>query len=118
MFVNHLRSAWRSLIHNKTYSLINIAGLATGIAACLLIGLYVSNELSYDNQIPDRDNVYRLNEYMHYTGADPQLSAATGIPFAPFLKADFSEITGYARVFSPRCPTCMPTSPLNTTAKR
>lgn len=97
MLVN-LRSAWRSLTHNKSYSIINITGLAAGIAACLLIGLYVINELSFDSGIPDRANVYRLNEYMHYDGATPQLAAATGPPIAPLLKADHSEIAGYTRV--------------------
>ena len=98
MFVNQLRSAWRSLIHNKSYSIINITGLAAGIAACLLIGLYVTNELSFDKQIPDRANVYRLNEYMHYPGATPQLCASIGPPIAPLLKADHPEITAYTRV--------------------
>jgi len=50
--LNYLRSAWRNLVYNKTYSIINITGLAAGIAACLLIGLYVNNELSFDNQVP------------------------------------------------------------------
>ena len=100
MLFNNLRSAWRSLTHNKSYSIINITGLCTGIAACLLIGLYVNNELSFDNQVPDRANVYRLNEYMHYPGGTPQLSGIIGPPIAPLLKADHPEIITYTRVLS------------------
>ena len=100
MLFNNLRSAWRSLTHNKSYTSINITGLAAGIAACLLIGLYVSNELSFDNQVPDRANVYRLNEYMHYPGGTPQLSGIIGPPIAPLLKADHPEIIAYTRVMS------------------
>ena len=98
--LNYLRSAWRNLVYNKTYSIINITGLAAGIAACLLIGLYVNNELSFDNQVPDRVNVYRLNEYMHYPGGTPQLSGIIGPPIAPLLKADHPEIIAYTRVIS------------------
>ena len=94
-----LRCAWRNLTHHKGYSVINITGLAVGIAACLLIGLYVANELSFDHQVPDRGHVYRLNEYMHYSGAAPQVSAATGAAIAPLLKADNPEIESYTRVF-------------------
>jgi putative ABC transport system permease protein len=100
MFFSNFRSAWRSLSHNKIYALINITGLAAGIAACLLIGLYVSNELSFDTQIPDRANVYRLNEYMHYPGTAPQVAATMGPPIAPLLKADHPEIISYTRVLS------------------
>ena len=99
MLRNSLRSAWRSLAKNRTYSLINITGLAAGIAACLLIGVYITHELSFDTRVPDRANVYRLNEYLHYPGAAPVLSAATGVPIAPLLKGDHSEIESYTRVF-------------------
>jgi hypothetical protein len=49
MFKNYFRTAWRSLIKNKTYSALNLAGLATGMAVALLIGLWISDELSFDN---------------------------------------------------------------------
>ena len=94
----YLKSAYRSLRRNKTYTIINIIGLGLGMSACLLIGLYVYNELSFDNDIPNSSQVYRLNEYEHYDGAAPQLSASIGPPIAAFLKANHSEIESYTRV--------------------
>ena len=68
MFKNYFTIAWRNLLRNKSYSIINIAGLGIGIAACILIGLFVYNEISFDNNIPNKTNVYWLNEYIHYYG--------------------------------------------------
>jgi putative ABC transport system permease protein len=117
MFFNVFRSAWRSLSNNKIYTIINITGLAAGIAACLLIGLYVTNEMSFDRQIPDRANVYRLNEYMHYPGTTPQVAAAIGPPISPLLKADHPEIISYARVL-PATPYIYPDITLEYAGKR
>ncbi|MFI5158153.1 MAG: FtsX-like permease family protein [Sphingobacteriales bacterium] len=86
-------------MYNKSYALINIFGLAVGIAACILIGLFVKNETGFDKNVLNASNVYRLNEYVHYDGTTPQLSAAIGPPIAPFLQADHSQIISYARVF-------------------
>lgn len=48
MFNNYLKSAWRSFLKNKTFSLINITGMSIGIAVCFIILLYVQSELSFD----------------------------------------------------------------------
>lgn len=58
MFLNYMRTAWRMLLHHKVYSIINITGLGTSMAVCLLIGLFVENELSFDKQVPARENVF------------------------------------------------------------
>ena len=63
MIRNYFKIAWRSLLRNKLFSVINITGLSIGVAACLLITLYIDNELSYDSQIPNGDNIYRLTHY-------------------------------------------------------
>lgn len=99
MFKNYFKTAWRNLIRNKSYTIINIAGLGAGIAACILIGLFVYNEISFDNNVPNKAHIYRLNEYVHYNGATPQLSAAIGPPIASFLKNNHPEIENYTRVF-------------------
>ena len=104
MLKNYFKTASRNLIRNKTYTIINIAGLGAGIAACILIGLFVFNEISFDKNVVDKANIYRLNEYVHYNGATPQLSAAVGPPIASFLKNSHSEIENYTRVF-PATPT-------------
>ena len=61
MFPNYLKSAWRNLYKRKQFSLLNILGLAIGMAACLLILQYVNYEQSYDTFHPDLDRLYRLN---------------------------------------------------------
>lgn len=57
---NYLKVTWRNLLKYKMYSFIKISGLAIGVAACLLISLFIIEETSYDNKYPDADNIYRL----------------------------------------------------------
>lgn len=59
MFKNYLKIALRQLRKQKFYSAIKIGGFALGIATCLLITLYIRNELSYDRDYPDGDRIYR-----------------------------------------------------------
>ena len=61
MLKNYFTTAINNLVKNKLYSVINIAGLAIGLAACLLITLYVQNELSYDKHWKKADLIYRVN---------------------------------------------------------
>ncbi len=60
MWRNYSITAWRTLLANKSYTLINIAGLAIGIASCILILLFVRHETSYDKWIPDHERVFAL----------------------------------------------------------
>lgn len=60
MFNNYLKIAYRSILKNKSYSFINISGLAVGLASFLLIGIYISHELSYDTFHEDSDRIYRI----------------------------------------------------------
>jgi hypothetical protein len=60
MLNNYLKIAWRTLIRNKTFSLINILGLALGMASSLLIGLWISDELSVGTQYPNTPYLYRV----------------------------------------------------------
>lgn len=57
---SYLKIAWRNLALKKGFSLINILGLSVGISACILIGMYVLNQLSYDDFHKDRDRIYRV----------------------------------------------------------
>jgi putative ABC transport system permease protein len=98
MFRSYFKIAFRNLIRNKAYSMINIVGLGVSIAASILIGLFVYNENSFDSQVPAKDQLFRLNEYIHYDGAAPQLSAAIGPPIAPLLQGNHPEIEDYVRV--------------------
>lgn len=60
MFKNYLKIAFRNLLRHKIYSLINISGLAIGMACCILILLFVRDELSYDRFHENSDRIYRL----------------------------------------------------------
>ena len=58
MFKNYIQIAWRNLTKNKLYSFINIGGLSVGIAACMLIMLYVAHELSFDHFHKNADRIF------------------------------------------------------------
>ncbi|WP_273568250.1 ABC transporter permease [Maribacter halichondriae] len=60
MFNNHLKIAWRSIKKEKLFTFIKIGGFAVGIAACLLIALFIWDELSYDKQYAKSDRIYRV----------------------------------------------------------
>jgi len=60
MFKNYLKIAWRNLLKNKGFTLINIVGLSIGVAACILISVYIVHESSYDKAVANSENVYRL----------------------------------------------------------
>ena len=60
MLGNYLKIAYRNLVRRKSYAAINVLGLAIGLAACLVIGLFVRHELSYDRFHPNADRVYRV----------------------------------------------------------
>lgn len=62
MILNYLKAAVRNFMRYKGFAVINIASLTIGIIGCLLIGLFVADELSYDKSIPDGDRIYRLYE--------------------------------------------------------
>ena len=60
MIRNYFIIAVRSLMRNKTYSVINIAGLSVGLACCLLLSLYILDEAAYDRHHRDLDNLYQV----------------------------------------------------------
>ena len=97
MIKNYFKIAWRNLLKNKTYSLINIAGLTLGLAAFWLIVLYVADELSYDRYNANADRIVRVVQHTRWNGNDLH-EAPTSPPFAPALKAAFPEIEDAARI--------------------
>ncbi|MBT3606559.1 MAG: ABC transporter permease, partial [Candidatus Latescibacteria bacterium] len=64
MFKNYITVAIRNLARHKVYSFINILGLAVGMACCVLIGLYIYNELNYDN-FKKVDRIYQVLREQH-----------------------------------------------------
>src|ERR1017187_1760054 len=98
MFKNYFRTALRNLRKNKLYAAINIFGLTIGLAACLLIGLYINHELSYDRFNVNADRIVRVT--MEYKQAETVNSTATtGTKVGPQFKRTFPAVEDYVRTF-------------------
>ncbi len=97
MLRNYSLVAWRNLVKKKAYSFINIFGLGLGIACCLLITMFVQDELSYDNYHVNKDRMYRVLNGESAPGSVEGSFAYPpwvwgNAPVGPALKADFPEI--------------------------
>jgi putative ABC transport system permease protein len=92
MFRNYLSVACRNLMKHRLYSAINLAGLAVGLATCILILLFVRNELSFDRFITDGDRVYQVAMKATLPGRAPDEVANTMLPLGDAMKAAFPEI--------------------------
>ncbi|HEX8621807.1 MAG TPA: ABC transporter permease [Allosphingosinicella sp.] len=93
MWRNYLTVGFRALAKNKTYAFINVFGLALGLAACLMILLYVRYELNYDKWLPNAENVYQWQTYYHdkQTGEDMNLQMASYVA-GKALEKDFPQV--------------------------
>src|SRR4051812_439531 len=93
MLRNYLTVGLRALAKNRTYAFINIFGLAIGMAACLMILLFVRYEMSYDGWVPDAGRTYQFQSWYrsHETGQEAQLQTT---PYAAgeALKKDFPQV--------------------------
>ena len=104
MWRNYWTVAVRALAKSKTYSVINIAGLAIGMAACIMILLYVRYEKSYDTWLPDAENTYQLQAwYPNPRSGEPLLSQMSAYVSKGAIKKDFPQIerVGYALSSNP-----------------
>src|SRR6185436_7550158 len=99
MFKNYFRIAWRNLKKNRLLSSLNIFGLATGFACCLLMTLYITDELSYDNFNKDGDRVYRVvKDFVNEDGS--RLPDATTPPaIAPAIMKEIPGVESVIRIF-------------------
>lgn len=91
MFKNYISVALRNLIKNKLYSAINIIGLAIGLAACVLIALFVRDEFSYDTQWAKAEQLYRMNTTFEVPGREPFVTVMAPGPAKEALKRYFPE---------------------------
>jgi putative ABC transport system permease protein len=97
MFQNYVKIALRSIMRQKGYSAITVFGLAVGISSCLLVWLFVTNELQYDKQHSKADRIYRLTSSMTLSGQTNNL-ARSSFMLGPTLKKDYPEVQEFARV--------------------
>ncbi|RRA99971.1 ABC transporter permease [Larkinella rosea] len=92
MFRNYLKIAWRNLQRNKTFSLINILGLALGMACSLIILLWVQDELAMDQFHANDERIFRVMENQAWAGQDVSTTPSTPGILAENLKKDFPEV--------------------------
>lgn len=97
MIKNFLTIAFRNICRNKIITLINIAGLAIGLAASLLILLWVQNELSFEKHNLNAENIYRIEEDQFYSGEKYHVTV-TPFPSGPVWKEKIPEIREQVRL--------------------
>ena len=102
MFSNYFKIAYRNLLRYKGYSMLSILGLSVGIAATILILLYVRFESGYDHFHANGDRIYRASFTMLKEGVNQGTSPQFVPPFGPAAKADIPEVQNYVRLSSPR----------------
>jgi putative ABC transport system permease protein len=97
MFKTYFKIAWRNFKNNKIFSLINIIGLSVGLACCMLITLYILNELSYDKYQKNADNIYQLATTFIQEGKEESMPNSPA-PMGSTMKMEFPEIEQSARL--------------------
>ena len=101
MFKNYFKTAFRTLVRNKTYAFINIAGLAVGIAVCMMIFIIIQYQTSFDNFHSNKDRIYRvLTEYHHAEDANITYGKDVPFPMPTGLKTTFPQIEEVAPIFA------------------
>jgi putative ABC transport system permease protein len=98
MLRNYIKTAFRSLVKQKIYTAINIAGLAVSITACLLIALYVKHELSYDRFFPNADRIYKMILERKYP-SHATFYASIPHSYATVVQRDFPEVENTMHMF-------------------
>ncbi|MFT3822705.1 MAG: ABC transporter permease [Chitinophagaceae bacterium] len=101
MIKNYIRVALRNLWKNKAFTAINITGLATGLAICLLIVLYVKDELSYDRYNVNAERIYRIDGDINFNNTQ-LIIASTPEPLGAALKRDYPQVEEVVSFTQPR----------------
>jgi putative ABC transport system permease protein len=102
MFRNYFKIAFRNIARNRLFSIINLLGLAVGMACFILISLWVQDELSYDGFHANKDQLFLLTIEHPNNVLDPNVPYA----LAPLLAADYPEIRDYTRIYQLGQTTC------------
>jgi putative ABC transport system permease protein len=91
MLKNYLKVAWRNLKKNKIFSFINVFGLSIGLTCCMLIALYLYNELSYDSYHKNAKRIFQLGTTFVKEGKEDR-TANTPAPMAKAMQMEFPEV--------------------------
>ncbi len=101
MFKYYFKTAFRSLMRNRNYAIINIAGLAVGIAVCMMIFIIIQFHTSYDNFHKNKDRIYRvLTEYRHADAATISYGKGVSFPMPTGLKTAFPQLEQVAPIYA------------------
>lgn len=98
MVRNYLKTAWRSMSKNRTYTAINVFGLTIGLCACMLVGTVVLDDLSYDTFWSHKDNLYRIITTDTTAGLEGKIPSAYA-NLGNELKANFPEVEAAAAIY-------------------
>ncbi len=98
MLKYYLKIAVRNLLRHKGYTLINVSGLAVGMACCLLILLFVQDELSYDRYHEHANRIYRLRVERFAGGGEAELTACAAATMAPAIIKDYAQVESAVRI--------------------
>jgi putative ABC transport system permease protein len=100
MIRNYLSIALRNLRQNPLYSAINIFSLSVGLASCVVIYLFVTDERSFDSFHKKSENIYRLDEVQSFPGTNEQKVALNMGGMGPFISKEFPEVVTFTRVWN------------------
>jgi putative ABC transport system permease protein len=99
MIKNYLKIAWRNLLRNKTFSFINIFGLAVGLSCFIMIALYVLDELSYDRFNDNAGRIYRIDSDIRFGGGEMHAALSSDMT-GQVLKKDYPQVEQYTRIYN------------------
>lgn len=97
MLKNYFKTAFRHLKKSRLYAFVNIIGLAIGICSCLLIGIYIWHELSYDKFHKNAGRIVRVTWEYNF-GDALSTTPSTGTRVGPQFKRNFPEVQAYVRL--------------------
>ena len=102
MFRNYLLTALRNIVRHKLYSVINIVGLAVGLACAIFIILFIRDEISYDKWVPGSENLYRIEHTFTVPGQAPMPASNSPYPVAVAMGQQIPEVTGITHLTGQR----------------
>src|SRR4051812_1590747 len=101
MFKNYFKTAFRSLVRNRSFTIINVAGLAVGIAVCMMIFMIIQFQTSFDNFHSKKDRTYRvLTEYHHVDATNIFYGKGVPYPMPVGLKTTFPQVEQVAPIYA------------------
>ncbi len=95
MFKNYFKTAWRNLVKNKIYSIINVIGLATGMAVAMIIGLWIYDEVSANKNFKNYDTLYQVMMHQTFDGIS-RFTTSLPYPLGEELKNKFPDFKAVA----------------------